>query len=131
MGIMRCPQCGDELRRSKKDPSYGLCDNCRKKFKWVDDDDYEDDYEEEDSAIKCPKCRSKNVNVQMVTESNLKKKNGCLYWIVIGWWWEPIMWLSFFIPMLIYKLFRPKKYVMKSKHHSMYVCQNCGYSWKA
>lgn len=30
---MKCPICGNPLRPSKKDPSYGLCDNCRKKFK--------------------------------------------------------------------------------------------------
>lgn len=30
---MNCPICGNPLRPSKKDPSYGLCDNCRKKFK--------------------------------------------------------------------------------------------------
>lgn len=31
---MKCPRCGNELRRSKKDPNYGLCDNCRKKYTW-------------------------------------------------------------------------------------------------
>lgn len=30
---MKCPICGNPLRPSKKDPSYGLCDNCKKKFK--------------------------------------------------------------------------------------------------
>ncbi len=30
---MNCPRCGNELRISKKDPSYGLCDECRKKFR--------------------------------------------------------------------------------------------------
>jgi len=48
---MICPRCGDELRRSKKDPTYGLCDNCRKKYKWVEeeyDDDVYDDVEEEE-----------------------------------------------------------------------------------
>lgn len=30
---MLCPKCGNELRISKKDPSYGLCDTCRKKFR--------------------------------------------------------------------------------------------------
>lgn len=34
---MRCPRCGNDLRRSKKDPNYGLCDNCRKKYKWLND----------------------------------------------------------------------------------------------
>jgi len=48
---MKCPRCGDELRRSKKDPTYGLCDNCRKKYKWVEevfDDDLDDYYDDDD-----------------------------------------------------------------------------------
>lgn len=34
---MKCPRCGNELRQSTKDPNYGLCDNCRKKYKWLED----------------------------------------------------------------------------------------------
>ena len=30
---MKCPICGKPLRPSKKDPAYGLCDNCKKRFK--------------------------------------------------------------------------------------------------
>lgn len=30
---MKCPICGNPLRPSKKDPAYGLCDNCKKRFK--------------------------------------------------------------------------------------------------
>ncbi len=30
---MKCPICGEELVRSKKDPNYLLCYNCKKKFK--------------------------------------------------------------------------------------------------
>lgn len=33
---MLCPRCGNELRRSTKDPNYGLCDNCKKKYRWHD-----------------------------------------------------------------------------------------------
>ena len=33
--MMKCPRCGQELRRSQRDPSFGLCDNCRKKFKLI------------------------------------------------------------------------------------------------
>lgn len=29
---MNCPRCGKELRISKKDPRYALCDHCRKKY---------------------------------------------------------------------------------------------------
>jgi len=48
---MKCPRCKNELRQSKKDPNYGLCDNCKKKYKWIDehkDDEYEEDEELED-----------------------------------------------------------------------------------
>ena len=30
---MKCPKCGNELKISKKDPTYMLCYDCRKKFK--------------------------------------------------------------------------------------------------
>lgn len=30
---MKCPICGEELVRSKKDPEYMLCRNCKKRFK--------------------------------------------------------------------------------------------------
>ena len=58
----------------------------------------------------CPKCGSEFVNVQMVTEQKLvKKKHGWLYWLTIGWWWEPLIWcvkwLVFTIPALIISLF--------------------------
>lgn len=43
---MKCSKCGNELRRSKKDPSFGLCDNCRLKYRWVDEEpDYEEEYD--------------------------------------------------------------------------------------
>lgn len=37
----RCPVCGNRLRKSQKDPKYGLCDVCAKKIPWLDEDDYE------------------------------------------------------------------------------------------
>lgn len=80
----------------------------------------------------CPKCSSTNVNVQIVTETKLKqKKHGVLYWLFIGWWLKPILWLSFTIPMIIIKIFKPAKYKMKQKTYSMCICQNCGNNWKA
>ena len=53
---MKCPKCGKELRRSQKDPWYGLCDNCRMKFQWVEDfsddfaEDYADDYQKSERS---------------------------------------------------------------------------------
>ena len=80
----------------------------------------------------CPKCGSSNVNVQMVSESQLNaKRKGPIYWIFVGWWWVPIKWMCFFLPALIVKIFKPKQQKIKTTHKSMFVCQNCGNHWEA
>ena len=76
----------------------------------------------------CPKCQSENVNVQVVTESKLKKKHSWLYWLTIGFWWEPIMWLFLTLPWLIIKIFKPNKVKTKVKGYA--VCQDCGNRWQ-
>ena len=80
----------------------------------------------------CPKCGSSNINVQMVSETKLKKKHhGIIYWICFGWLIEIFLWIFLTLPMLIIAIFRPKKYKTKTKHKSMCVCQNCGNHWNA
>ena len=82
--------------------------------------------------MRCPKCKSNNVSVQAVTESQLKDKHrGCFWWLCIGWWWLPIKWIFLTLPALIVKIFVPKRQKLVNKHISMCVCQSCGYSWKA
>ena len=76
----------------------------------------------------CPKCGSNNVNVQAVAHVKTKGK-GCLYWLIIGWWLELLLWAFLTIPMIFAKLFGGKGKV-KTKVKSHAVCQNCGYSWK-
>ena len=64
--------------------------------------------------MQCPKCGSNNVNVQMVSESQLKMKHKSIwYWIFIGWWWRPILWLFLTLPMLLGTLFGHKKQNIK------------------
>lgn len=82
--------------------------------------------------MKCPKCGSENVNVQMVSETKLKKKHhGAIYWLCFGWLIELLLWFFLTIPMLIIKIFKPKNYKTKTKHKSMCVCQSCGNHWEA
>ena len=81
--------------------------------------------------MNCPKCQSENVNVQMVSESKLRRKRSVLYWLFIGWWLNPMMWLIFTLPMIFIKIFQPKNKKIKTVHKSMYVCQNCGYNWQS
>lgn len=79
----------------------------------------------------CNKCGSSNVNVQMVSESQLKTKHhGILYWLLIGWWLKPLLWICLTLPMIIGSLFGHKKQKIVTKHSSMAVCQDCGNSWK-
>ena len=80
----------------------------------------------------CPKCGSNNVSVQMVTDTQLKKKgHGVFYWLFFGWLIDLLLWIFLTVPMLIVKIFAPKRYALKSKHSSMCVCQNCGHHWNA
>ena len=80
--------------------------------------------------MKCPVCGSENVNVQIVTETELKNKHhGVVWWLCIGWWWVPILWLFFTIPALIIKIFAPKKQNLKQRNETVRVCQNCGHKW--
>ena len=80
----------------------------------------------------CPKCNSEDVNVQVVTETQLKRKyHGAIWWICLGWYWVPIKWLFFFFPALIVKIFAPKRQKLKAVHKGMAVCQNCSYVWEA
>lgn len=81
----------------------------------------------------CPKCGSTNVNIQVVNEVILKNKHhSIIWWICVGWWWVPIMWLIFTVPKIFIKLFGlgHKNYKTINKEHTKAVCQNCGYSWE-
>lgn len=80
----------------------------------------------------CPKCGGQNVNVQMVTETQLKNKHhGVAWWLCIGWWWVFFKWLFFTLPALLIKIFSRKKQTVKTTHKSMCVCQDCGHHWEA
>lgn len=79
----------------------------------------------------CSKCKSENVNIQIINEQKLvTKHHGFLWWLCIGWWWVPIKWLCFFWIALIFKIFgvggRKK---IKNKTVKKAVCQDCGHIW--
>lgn len=68
--------------------------------------------------MNCPKCKSDNVNVQMVVE---QKKRGCLgacLWVLLA---ICTCGLILLIPLLTKK---------GSKKSKVAVCQNCGHTWK-
>ena len=77
----------------------------------------------------CPNCGSKNVRVQVINEVKEKRKKGVAYWLIIGWWLEPLLWLFLTLPKLLVALFS-KKTKLKSKQKSIAVCQDCGNRWE-
>ena len=80
----------------------------------------------------CPKCESENVTVQVVSETQLKKKHhGLIYWLFFGWLVDMVLWLVLTLPMLIIAIFKPRRNKMKTKHKSMWLCHNCGHHWEA
>ena len=81
--------------------------------------------------MRCPKCGSENVTVQVVTETELKeKKHGIIWWCCVGWYWIPFKWLFLTLPALLVKLFAPKKYKTKTHTKKIAVCNSCGKSWR-
>lgn len=81
--------------------------------------------------MKCTKCGSENVSVQITNEVTLKNKHhGLIWWICIGWWWFFVKWIVLTIPALIAKIFIPKKQKAVNKKVKNAICQDCGYSWE-
>ena len=80
--------------------------------------------------MKCPKCGSENVNIQVLNEVKMKNAHhGFFWWICIGWWWIPVKWLFLTVPALLAKIFIPKKQKTVNKTVKNAVCQNCGHNW--
>lgn len=80
--------------------------------------------------MNCPKCHSDKCHTQIVTETKLKTKHNWIYWLIIGWWLEPMLWLFLTVPKLILTIFGHKKQKIVQKNINMWVCDNCGNSWK-
>lgn len=78
--------------------------------------------------MKCPKCGSENVEVQMVSDVKEKRKKGFWYWVFL-WWWELILWVVLTIPKIFIAIFGRKTKVV-TKIRKIAVCQDCGHSWK-
>ena len=106
------------------------------------------------AIIKCPKCGSTSIDSQVfqenlgsttVTKTKSKYKqvgHGCIWWLTIGWWWwfiDLCLWVSFFIPRLLFQLFRKKNYkgssasVSSTKkkivYKTVFLCKSCGERW--
>jgi predicted nucleic-acid-binding Zn-ribbon protein len=77
---------------------------------------------ENSARIKCPKCGSENVKIQIVTETKTKRR-GC-----IGWFFWILLVLCTFGLLIIIPLLTNSK--VQSDTHKVAICQNCGRSWR-
>ena len=73
----------------------------------------------------CKKCHSDRIHFTTVNQVHLKNKHhGVIYWLFLGWWLKPLLWFLFTIPMLIIKIFRPRKYRTRNKLVTTYTCKD-------
>ena len=92
----------------------------------------------------CPKCGSTNITFQREQTGNIGagtnrvviesgKGHGCLYWVIIGWWWKP---LYFILIGWWWNLFFGAKksglnvHAGKTLNQTVGICQDCGNTWK-
>jgi DNA-directed RNA polymerase subunit RPC12/RpoP len=72
--------------------------------------------------MKCSRCGSENVIVQVVTETKTKHR-GCFGWLL----WTLLAICTFGLIIIIPLLTNKKT---KSKSHGEAVCQDCGHRWR-
>ena len=138
---MYCNKCGNEVAAEAT-----FCPNCGNNVQRA---------APQASGIKCPKCGSNNVDVQVhqenkgsstVTKTKTKyrqKGHGLLWWLFIGWWWwivDLFLWIFLFPIRFLVQLFKKKKYVGDStsasttknriKYRTVHLCKSCGHHWE-
>ena len=131
--LIICPGCGCQV-----DDGSNFCPNCGHAINSVRNVN-------SNNYIHCPMCNGSNIIVQRESKYNLKagtnnvyvqkskKSKDLMYWVLIGFWWEPIYFLCF---KLWKNLFFGRRKgglnfgVEKAINQTVAVCQNCGYSWK-
>lgn len=77
-------------------------------------------------TVTCPKCGSRNVNVQAVSITKTKRR-GLFYWLFFGWFFDLLLWIFLFWFRLLIALFGSKR--VKTTVKSKAVCQSCGLMW--
>lgn len=81
------------------------------------------------NSIVCPKCNSTNVRVDVISStSSQKKKRGAVYWLLIGWWLEAILWFFLTIPRLLIAVFHQRTQVV-TNHDTIAICQSCAHTF--
>ncbi len=102
-GIYKCPYCKNLLSLEESNISEKLKKNTNE-------------------GVVCPKCSSNRLVIQNETEINIEHR-GCLSWLL----WILAAVLTFGLILIVPLLTNSK---VKSKSHTVGICQNCGYKWR-
>lgn len=138
---MKCSRCGNEMRmwvNQQNGQQMASCDTCR-----YDMPIYP---QQQAPQCACPRCRGTNITFQReqtgsfgagtntVVIKEAPKSKGCLYWVLIGWWWKPMYWIL--IGWWWKLLFGGRQKsglnfnASKTTNATIAICQTCGNSWK-
>ncbi len=77
----------------------------------------------------CPRCGGV-MNFQASSFAKNKSRHGCFYWLIIGWWLHPLLWIFLTLPMLIWRIIAPNR-KQRIVTVTVAVCQHCGYTQDA
>jgi transcription elongation factor Elf1 len=83
----------------------------------------------DEDVITCPRCGSHNVTVTTSATEKAMARHGVVYWVFVGWWLQPLLWLFFTFPMIVYRLIFPNRRT-KTVKHTYATCQSCGHAWE-
>ena len=76
----------------------------------------------------CPECNSSDVVVSASATEKVRPRHGVLYWLLVGWWLHPLLWLCATVPMLVWRVIRPNRKT-ETVLCSHAACQRCGHTW--
>lgn len=146
MAFIKCTRCGKQINNV----TGGIikCPYCQNMMKISEPkaEQQEDKKNDNETARRCPKCGGINLAYQReqiggigastnkVVVQKPKKSKGCLYWLTIGFWLEPMYWI--FIGWWWRLLFGGANRsglnfnANKTMNQTIAICQNCGHTWK-
>jgi hypothetical protein len=82
------------------------------------------------SSLICPKCKSTDITVQAIADTHTKNHSvfWWIYFLLIGWVVEVLMWLFATLPMLLIRIFHHRG--VETTVQKVAICQQCGHQWK-
>lgn len=143
MALVKCPECNGDISTLADS-----CPHCGYVLKSPEVTTYTQPQPiiqptQQKNTVTCPRCKSANVLIQREQKSTVgvsqnkvviekeKESKGCMYWLLVGWWLQPMIWLFVFPFKLLFGGFKTNGNLSYSKTNTktVGVCQDCGKTW--